>query len=48
MSKQDIYDRGPSVMDLYEKLKEENIALKQEIEECNTYIATLLQIILER
>ena len=48
MSTKDIYDRGPSVMDLYEKLKEENIALKQEIEECNTYIATLLQIILER
>ena len=48
MSKQDKYDTGPSIIEEYYKLKEENIALKQEIEECNTYIATLLQIILER
>ena len=48
MSKNDKYDRGPSIMEEYEKLKEENIALKQEIGECSVYIKTLLQIILER
>ena len=48
MNKKDKYDTGPSIIEEYYKFKEENIALKQEIEECNVYIKTLLQIILER
>lgn len=46
MSKNDKYDRGQSVMEVYELLKEDYIALKQENEECNAYIETLLQIML--